>query len=109
MWVIGKDDPTYRKQVRVSSVDDLNNKFTIAFNGAPSGNYKLEVIGPYGNLDTTGINLKTEGFITSFTPIAGSVNGGTLITIIGDNFSPNNTDNIVVVGNEHCVTESSSD
>ena len=45
--------------------------------------------------------------VSSVTPNKGSLNGRTLLTIAGEGFSTNNTDNKVMLGNVKCeVTES---
>jgi hypothetical protein len=60
----------------------------VKFGGSDSGLYNVLVKSrSYGNFDSTGVVLKTEGKVTDFNPKQGSVHGGTLITVDGYHFS----------------------
>jgi hypothetical protein len=49
----------------------------------------------YGMIDTTGVKLTVESSYSAFTPVTGSIYGGTLLTITGKNFGTVSTDNPV--------------
>jgi len=59
-------------------------------------------------LDNGSLEITTEAYITSISPLTGSVLGGTLVTITGENFSDVKTDNPVLVGDLLCEVESTS-
>jgi hypothetical protein len=102
-------DNSLNKEIRVVSVDDTNKKIKIAFSGAPSDTYVLQVThNIYGDIDTTLVTLITEGRIISYTPSLGSINGGTNITITGHTFSDDYLDNNVRIGRTDCLVLSSS-
>jgi hypothetical protein len=66
------------------------------FQGAESGSYKINLRhATYGLIDTTGLTLDVNSYVTSFSPSTGSIYGGTLITIQGSNFGTEITDNPV--------------
>jgi hypothetical protein len=54
------------------------------------------------------LTFRAIGIVTDFQPRSGSVNGGTLITITGYNFSTDILDNPVRMGYTDCIVESSS-
>ena len=54
------------------------------------------------------MTFRAIGIVTDFQPRSGSVNGGTLITITGYNFSTDILDNPVRMGYTDCIVESSS-
>jgi hypothetical protein len=102
-------DNSLNKELRVVSVDDTNKKIKVAFSGASSDTYFLQVThNTYGDLDTTPVTLITEGRIISYTPSLGSINGGTKITITGHTFSDDSLDNNVRIGRTDCLVLSSS-
>ncbi len=83
----------------------MNDTFIRAgLSGGLKGTFTLEVTTvALGNSmpETTGSNeFKYDFSISSISPTSGSVNGGTLITITGVNFSPDALDNLVFLGNE---------
>ena len=59
------------------------------------------------SLDGTDAVFTSVLSVSGVTPNRGSLNGGTKLTISGEGFSSNNTDNIVMLGDVQCeVTES---
>jgi len=51
--------------------------------------------------DADTVAFKYQTSISSISPTVGSIHGGTIITIAGDNFSPILSENLVTVGNLH--------
>jgi len=92
------------------SVDDGAKTFTVKFNGAPPGDYYFAVstssTSAYGRLSTSLISFKTSSTVTGFSPLGGSVLGGSVITITGTNFSTDKTEMAVKVGDQYCIIES---
>lgn len=90
----------------MSVVDTNPKKFTVKFNGAPVASYNFWVYSnsasQYGILDTSAISFKTSSSVTSISPTQGSVFGGTILTIVGTNFSVEKTDQAVTVANTYC-------
>ena len=80
----------------------------LKFNGAPSGDYRLEIGGPAGLIGGT-LTLTTIIAVNSITPSQGSVLGGTLVTLTGGHFGNIPTDNPVKIGDNYCLVESTSD
>ena len=84
-------DNNYVRDLYVMSVDDGAKTFKVKFNGAPIGKYTFEIKSTspsaYGRLDTTGILFDSFSIIREISPRSGSVFGGTLLTITGENFS----------------------
>ncbi len=100
------------RDLNIVEISNTNgNKYIkVKYGGAYSGNYTLEVSSVlYGNFDTTGLIFEAVGKVTSYSPATGSLNGGTLITINGFNFSDGEiTDNPVRVGYTDCLVQSTS-
>jgi len=87
----------------VISTDDVTKTILVKFPGARSGNYTIIVkSNDHGIIDTDAFNLTVTGLITGFSPSSGSIYGGTIITITGENFSDNILDNPVKVGDNYC-------
>jgi hypothetical protein len=89
------------------SVDNSSpKKFTVKFNGAPIGSYTFYVESnspsQYGQLNTADISFQTKSTITSVSPVKGSVLGGTVLTIMGTNFSSIISNQAVKVGSYYC-------
>lgn len=81
---------------KVVKVDDSTKKLTIKFGGALSGLYNVEIVHKqWGLLDTEALTLTVESYVSSITPLTGSIYGGTLLTITGKNFGTVATDNPV--------------
>jgi hypothetical protein len=84
-------------------------EFKVRYGGAYSDLYKVEVRSKqYGNIDASALRFRAIGIVTDFQPRSGSLNGGTLITITGYNFSTDILDNPVRIGYTDCLVESSS-
>lgn len=86
------------------AVDNTLRTITFKYNGAPPGNYNIGILSATnGYFDTSAILVQVIGTITSYSPISGSPNGGTLLTINGYVFSSGAiTDNAVQVGESAC-------
>lgn len=99
-------------KVMESGFDDVEKNIQylkVKFAGSESGTYQVKIRSKtYGRFDTTRIILTTSGRVTDFNPKKGSVNGGTLITIYGINFSYDPLDNPVRIGYTDCMVETSS-
>ena len=71
-------------------------KIEVMFGGAWSGDYEINVRHKvYGLIDTSGIIFTVGAYMTSISPDSGSRLGGTLVTITGENFGSEITDNPV--------------
>lgn len=76
---------------------------SVKFPGADSGNYKLRVVSEaHGRIDTDGLKITVVGRVLDFSPKTGSIYGGTVITITGENFSDDPLDNPVKIGEHYC-------
>jgi hypothetical protein len=86
------------------SVDQNAMSINVKFPGAVSGSYALSVSSnAYGRLFSDLLTLDVHSIVTSVSPTSGSIYGGTLITIIGENFSDDViTYNPVKIGSEYC-------
>lgn len=109
-------NPTYFRQMNVIGVDESTKTIICMFGGAWSGLYQLSIRHrQFGLLEMTGITLTVGSNVTSITPMAGSIYGGTLITITGTNFGKEFTDNPVqistlgAVGSIDCFLQSISE
>ena len=107
MSLVSVNDPTLVYQVNIVEISNTNGKefIKVMFGGALSGNYSIVVLSQqYGYFVTTGVTFQAVGKVTSYYPSQGSLNGGTLITINGYNFSNGAiTDNPVRVGYTDCI------
>lgn len=52
--------------------------------------------------------LDVHGSVTSITPLTGSIYGGTLVTIQGENFGSEITDNPVMIGGDYCYVQTTN-
>ena len=69
---------------------------TCMFGGAYSGEFQIFIKhSHYGRLGTDGRVLDVSASVDSFSPQIGSIYGGTLLTIRGNNFGNEITDNPV--------------
>jgi hypothetical protein len=92
------------------AVDSFASTITVKYGGSYSDTYSLKVTSlSYGGFSTSGVTFVSKGEVTSFSPISGSVYGGTLITIIGQTFSTEATDNPVMIGTTLCAIVSTSE
>jgi hypothetical protein len=92
-----KSDATNIKKLRVFEVDTSAKTLKAMFNGAHSGTYAWSIKhSELGEIKVTALgDFEVKSEITSFTPDTGSIYGGTLITISGNNFGNVKTDNPV--------------
>jgi hypothetical protein len=96
MNAISTNDSSYIRYLRVIEVDDAAKTFTALFGGAYSGEFEISVRhSVFGILSVEGHILDVSGTVTSYTPMSGSIYGGTLLTITGTNFGSEFTDNPV--------------
>ena len=82
-------NPYYVRYLAIVEVDNESRprSFKAIFGGAWSGQYQIHLSHKdLGMLDTRGLVLDVNTNITSFSPMFGSVYGGTLLTIDGVNF-----------------------
>jgi len=87
---------TYIRYLNVVAVDDDARTLTCLFGGAYSGEFQISVRhSHYGRLGTDGRVLDVSASVDSFSPQIGSIYGGTLLTIQGNNFGDEITDNPV--------------
>lgn len=91
------------KSLYVMSANDTDKTIKVKFGGAKTGLYHLTVSSKqHGRITIDNLNLNVGSNVTSITPLMGSMNGGTLVTINGVNFSPDPLDNPVKVGDNYC-------
>jgi hypothetical protein len=91
------------------SVDNDLFTLTVKFNGAPSGDYSILLrSATYGRINTEEIYLDVHATILSVSPTIGSIYGGTLVTITGENFSDEPLDNPVTIGGHYCYVITTS-
>ena len=84
--------------MNVIAVDDAAKTFTVIFGGASSGKYQISIRHKtYGLIGTENLILDVGAYVTEFSPMTGSIYGGTLLTISGNNFGNVNTDNPVQI------------
>ena len=87
---------TYIRYLYVVAVDDDARTLTCMFGGAYSGEFQISIRhSHYGLLGTDGRVLDVSASVDSFSPQIGSIYGGTLLTIQGNNFGNEITDNPV--------------
>jgi hypothetical protein len=82
------------------------------FGGGYSGKYQIEIRHlVFGLLNTDGIILDVGTYVSSVSPLQGSIYGGTVLTIKGSNFGTVYTDNPVqisflgAIGSRDCFVE----
>lgn len=84
--------------MNVISVDDDAKTITCKFGGAESGTFKLWIRhSATGLIESDGLTLDVNTYVTSYSPTVGSIYGGTLLTIDGLNFGDEYTDNPVQI------------
>jgi hypothetical protein len=108
-------NPSYVRYLNIISVDNSASPktFVAMFGGAWSGQYEIHLSHKLmGVMDTRGMVLDVNTNITSFSPMFGSIYGGTLLTIQGTNFGKEIQDNPVQIsrngglGSIDCYLES---
>jgi len=88
--LLDDNDPEFLKELYIMSADESAMTLTVKFPGAWSGDYRLRATSAtVGRLDNTDLGLTVKSEVTRISPSAGSLYGGTLITIDGYNFSDN--------------------
>jgi hypothetical protein len=86
------------RQMNVIGVDEATKTLTTMFGGAWSGLYQISLRHKtFGLLDTVGLHLTVGSNVTDVSPNIGSKYGGTLLTITGNNFGSEFTDNPVQI------------
>jgi len=84
--------------MNVIGVNDTAKTVTVMFGGAWSGLYQMSIRHKvYGLVNTTGLILTVGSNVTSISPNAGSIYGGTEVLITGTNFGTVFTDNPVQI------------
>jgi hypothetical protein len=87
---------SYIRYMNVIEVDDGAKTFTAMFGGAYMGQFQISIRHKdYGLVGTVGLILDVSASVSSYTPMTGSIYGGTLLTITGTNFGDTYTDNPV--------------
>ena len=99
----------YERELNIVSFDNTMKTLKAKFNGAPSDDYVITVRGPNGNVDGPVLTLTTIIAVDSISPQQGSVLGGTLLTITGEHYGTQATDNPVKVGDNYCLIEATSE
>lgn len=90
------EDSTYIRYLNVIEVNDAEKQFTAMFGGAYSGQYQISIRHKhYGLVGTENLILDVSASVTEYYPMTGSIYGGTLLTIVGNNFGDVYTDNPV--------------
>ncbi|KAM6958720.1 PKHD1 like 1, tandem duplicate 1 [Aplochiton taeniatus] len=80
---------------------------TCRLSSASAGSYPVSVSFPsLGNARRSSLNFTYQLIVSSFTPLSGSVAGGTVLTVTGFGFS---RDTVVMVGSEECPVLHASD
>jgi len=91
-------NPDYIRYMNVIDVDDDAKTITTKFGGAWSGQYKVWIRHALtGLIESDGLTLDVNTYMTSYSPTTGSIYGGTLLTINGLNFGDEITDNPVQI------------
>jgi hypothetical protein len=76
--------PDYIRYMNVIDVDDDAKTITTKFGGAESGSYKIWIRhSATGLIEADGLTLDVNAYMTSYSPMTGSIYGGTLLTING--------------------------
>jgi len=111
----------YYRQMNVIDADDATKTLVVKFGGAWSGDFSIDIRhlshdggSSYGLIDTSGLVFKVGAWVESVEPQSGSRFGGTLVTINGQNFGNEITDNPVSISTgggyetEWCFVQSST-
>jgi hypothetical protein len=82
----------------VIGANETTNSIEAMFGGAYSGSYSVSIRhDKYGLIDTSALIFTIGSEVTNFSPLFGSIYGGTLITITGTNWSTDRLDNPVSI------------
>lgn len=109
--VKGVTDSTYSKRLNIVEYKEAEEQLIVRFNGAPSGDYLIDIAGPQGVgvITGSGLPLTTLIRLDSFSPAGGSTLGGTLVTLTGQHFGNVATDNPVKIGDNFCYVQETSE
>jgi hypothetical protein len=104
------DDPEFVEvELFVMSADQETNSIKIKFNGARSGHYHIGLHHEVeGTVASEELAIHVHSTINSISPTSGSIYGGALVTISGENFSDEPLDNPVKIGDDFCYVITSS-
>lgn len=103
VYLSNNNAPENITNLYVISTHTPTKTILVKFPGARSGNYTVFVKSvDHGFIDTDAYNITVIGQVTNISPTYGSIYGGTIITITGENFSDNILDNPVKVGDSYC-------
>ena len=92
------EDPNYVRYLNVVRADNTAKTLSCMFGGAELGLFQMTIRHKdYGLIDTTGLVLDVSASVSSVSPKVGSIYGGTLVTITGQNFGNVYTDNPVSI------------
>jgi hypothetical protein len=92
------NNPEYVRYLKVNAVDDSAKTLTCKFGGAESSDFVISVRhSAYGLIKSYDQILNVGAYVTSVSPLTGSIYGGTLLTITGSNFGDTYTDNPVQI------------
>lgn len=111
-----QNENTRIKRLNVVKVDDSAKTVTVMYGGAYSGTYSVAIRHKtYGLVDGDDLSLTVGSHVTSYSPMKGSIYGGTLLTVHGTNWDPsiiqNNPVSIVyngALGATPCYLQSTS-
>lgn len=104
------------RRLNVIGADKDEGEIEAMFGGAYSGTYSVQVRHTkFGLIDTAGLRFTVGSTVDSFSPNVGSIYGGTLITINGNNWSKDKLDNPVSIvfngalGSSTCFVKTTSE
>ncbi len=107
--LLSSTDPTLHKPLYVVSVNDAAKTILVKFPGAVSGSYIVQIsTTQQGRIMSDSLQLTVEGLVTGVSPLTGSIYGGALVTITGENFSNDPLDNPVKIGDHYCYVITTS-
>jgi hypothetical protein len=94
------------RKLYIKSVDADTKKVTLKYKGAISGQYAISMFSINAEQRLTildELTITAGAKVTGISPTEGSLYGGTIVTITGENFSDLITDNPVIIGDAECV------
>jgi hypothetical protein len=84
-----QNENTRIRKMNVVEVNDATKTLTVMYGGAYSGTYSVTIRHiKYGLVDGEILTLTVGSHVTSYSPMSGSIYGGTLLTIKGTNWDP---------------------
>jgi hypothetical protein len=106
---VDPDSEYQAKELYVGEADNSARTITVKFNGAPSGDYQINVSHSVtGRIDSSALVITTESIVQGISANSGSSLGGQLLTITGINFSDDKYDNPVQVDGYHCYVQTTT-